>query len=73
MKRAERLDAVFAALAEPLGMSQPAISKHLKVLGQADLISRGRDVRRCLCRLRAEPLAAANQWIERYRKLWEPR
>jgi DNA-binding transcriptional ArsR family regulator len=89
----ERLDATFAALAdptrrailarlasgqasvrelaEPFAMSQPAISKHLKVLERAGLISRGRDAQRRPSRLEAEPLAAANEWLERYRQLWE--
>jgi len=58
-------------LAEPFAMSQPAISKHLKVLERAGLISRGRDAQRRPCRIEAAPLAAANQWLERYRELWE--
>jgi DNA-binding transcriptional ArsR family regulator len=52
-------------------MSQPAISKHLKVLEGAGLISRGRDAQRRPCRLSAKPLADANEWLERYRKIWE--
>ena len=52
-------------------MSQPAISKHLKVLERAGLISRGRDAQRRPCRLEAVPLAEANQWLERYRQFWE--
>ncbi len=52
-------------------MSQPAISKHLKVLERAGLISRGRDAQRRPSRLEAEPLAEANEWLERYRQLWE--
>ena len=89
----ERLDATFAALAdptrrailmrlatgeasvlelaEPFDMSQPAISKHLKVLERAGLISRGRDAQRRPCRIEAVPLAEANEWLERYRELWE--
>jgi DNA-binding transcriptional ArsR family regulator len=93
-KDQERLDATFAALAdptrrailarlassgqasvrelaEPFAMSQPAISKHLKVLERAGLISRGRDAQRRPSRLEAEPLAEANEWLERYRQLWE--
>ena len=58
-------------LAEPFAMSQPAISKHLKVLERAGLISRGRDAQRRPCRLKPEPLAAANQWLENYRQVWE--
>ena len=52
-------------------MSQPAISKHLRVLERAGLISRGRDAQRRPCRLEAQPLAEANEWLERYRECWE--
>ena len=52
-------------------MTQPAISKHLKVLERAGLISRGRDAQRRPCRLRAQPLAAATDWLEGYRRFWE--
>jgi DNA-binding transcriptional ArsR family regulator len=58
-------------LAEPFAMSQPAISKHLKVLERAGLISRGRDAQRRPCRLEASPLRQASDWIERYREFWE--
>lgn len=58
-------------LAEPFDMSQPAISKHLKMLERAGLVSRGRDAQRRPCRLEAKPLEAAYLWIERYRQLWE--
>ena len=58
-------------LAEPFAMSQPAISKHLKVLEQAGLISRGRDAQRRPCRLQAKPLAQATGWLEKYRQFWE--
>ena len=58
-------------LAEPFAMSQPAISKHLKVLERAGLITRGRDAQRRPCRLEAQPLAAANAWLETYRRYWE--
>ena len=58
-------------LAEPFDMSQPAISKHLKVLERAGLISRGRDAQRRPCRLEAAPLAEASEWLERYRRHWE--
>lgn len=89
----DRLDATFAALADPtrrailarlaLGevsvtelarpfeMSQPAISKHLKVLERAGLVSRGRDAQRRPVRAEPEPLAAATDWIERYRAVLE--
>ena len=89
----ERLDAIFAALAdptrrgilarlasgdasvmelaEPFAMTQPAISKHLKVLERAGLISRGKDAQRRPRKLEARPLAEASEWLERYRKFWE--
>jgi DNA-binding transcriptional ArsR family regulator len=88
-----RLDATFAALAdptrrailarlaagqasvtelaEPFRMSQPAISKHLKVLERAGLISRSRDAQRRPRRLEAKPLSEANKWLETYRQYWE--
>jgi DNA-binding transcriptional ArsR family regulator len=58
-------------LAAPFAMTQPAVSRHLKVLEHAGLISRGRDAQRRPCRLRAKPLAEANGWLEGYRKFWE--
>ena len=58
-------------LAKPFKMSQPAISKHLRVLERAGLISRGRDAQRRPCRIEAKPLAEADEWLERYRELWE--
>ena len=58
-------------LAEPFDMSQPAISKHLKMLERAGLVSRGRDAQRRPCRLEAQPLEAAYLWIERYRQMWD--
>ena len=64
-------DASVMELAEPFAMSQPAISKHLKVLERAGLVSRGRDAQRRPRRLEAKPLAEATKWLERYRKYWE--
>jgi DNA-binding transcriptional ArsR family regulator len=58
-------------LAEPFAMTQPAISKHLRVLERAGLISRGRDAQRRPRRLEAKPLAKATEWLERYREYWE--
>ena len=58
-------------LAEPFAMSQPAISKHLKVLENAGLISRTRDAQRRPCKLEAAPLAEATGWLIEYRKFWE--
>ena len=64
-------DASVTELAEPFRMSQPAISKHLKVLERAGLISRGRDAQRRPRRLEAKPLEEANKWLEAYRQFWE--
>ena len=55
----------------PFKLSQPAISKHLKVLEKAGLISRGRDAQKRPCRIEARPLAEATEWLQEYRKLWE--
>ena len=88
----DRLDATFAALAdptrrailarlaegevsvmelaEPFAMTQPAISKHLKVLERAGLVSRGRDAQRRPCRLEARPLRDATEWLDGYRRFW---
>lgn len=64
-------EASVLELAKPFAMSQPAISKHLRVLERAGLISRGRDAQRRPCRIEAKPLAEANDWLERYRQFWE--
>jgi DNA-binding transcriptional ArsR family regulator len=64
-------EASVTELAAPFRMSQPAISKHLKVLERAGLISRGRDAQRRPRRLEGKPLAEASEWIERYREYWE--
>ena len=58
-------------LAEPFAMSQPAISKHLKVLERAGLVTRGRDAQRRPRKLEAKPLAEATAWLEEYRKHWD--
>jgi DNA-binding transcriptional ArsR family regulator len=93
MTAADRLDATFAALADPtrrailarlasgeasvlelaqpFDMSQPAVSKHLKVLERAGLVSRGRDAQRRPRRIEAGPLAEATHYLERYRQLWD--
>jgi DNA-binding transcriptional ArsR family regulator len=95
MTPSQRLDATFAALAdptrrailarlalgeatvtelaEPFAMSQPAISKHLKVLERAGLISSNIDAQRRPRRIEASPLAEANEWLENYRRFWEAR
>jgi DNA-binding transcriptional ArsR family regulator len=64
-------DASVTELAGPFAMSQPAISKHLKVLERAGLISRSQDAQRRPRRLEAKPLAEATEWLENYRKFWE--
>jgi DNA-binding transcriptional ArsR family regulator len=64
-------EASVGELAQPFAMSQPAISKHLKVLERAGLVTRGRDAQRRPVRLEAAPLAQANGWLEDYRRIWE--
>lgn len=64
-------EASVMELAQPFAMSQPAISKHLKVLEQAGLISRSRDAQRRPCRIEAGPLKEATGWLEQYRRIWE--
>jgi DNA-binding transcriptional ArsR family regulator len=64
-------DASVAELAAPFAMSQPAISKHLKVLERAGLISVGQDAQRRPRRIDGRPLAEASAWLERYRAVWE--
>ena len=64
-------EASVAELTEPFAISQPAISRHLKVLEKAGLIQRSRDAQRRPCRLEPKPMREANAWIERYRALWE--
>jgi DNA-binding transcriptional ArsR family regulator len=64
-------EASVMELAEPFKMSQPAISKHLKVLERAGLISHGIDAQRRPRRLEARPLEEATEWLENYRRFWE--
>jgi DNA-binding transcriptional ArsR family regulator len=64
-------EATVNELAEPFDMSQPAISKHLKVLQRAGLIVAGQDAQRRPRKLEAKPLADAIEWIETYRRQWE--
>jgi DNA-binding transcriptional ArsR family regulator len=73
LARLARGEATVMELAAPFEISQPAISKHLKVLERAGLISRGRDAQRRPCKLVAAPLRAVDAWIDRYRELWEQR
>jgi DNA-binding transcriptional ArsR family regulator len=64
-------EASVTELAEPFAMSMPAISKHLKVLERAGLISRGREAQWRPCRLDASPLQDVAGWVEHYRRFWE--
>ena len=66
-------EASVTELAEPFEMSLPAISKHLKVLERAGLITRGREAQWRPCQIKAEPLKYAMDWIEQYRQFWEER
>jgi DNA-binding transcriptional ArsR family regulator len=71
LARLARSEASVTELAKPFRISQPAISKHLRVLERAGLISRARDAQRRPCRIEAKPLAEADQWLEAYRQIWE--
>ena len=66
-------EASVMELAEPFAMSLPAVSKHLKVLEKAGLVTRGRDAQRRPCRIEATRLKEATEWMEGYRRLWEER
>jgi DNA-binding transcriptional ArsR family regulator len=66
-----RGDATVNDLAVPFAMSLPAVSKHLKVLERAGLITRGRDAQRRPCRIRVAPLKAAAEWLGGYQQFWE--
>jgi DNA-binding transcriptional ArsR family regulator len=66
-------DASVTALAEPFEMSLPAISKHIKVLEHAGLVTRGRNAQWRPCRIRMEPLQEAADWMERYKRIWMER
>ncbi len=71
LSRLARGEAPVAELAEPFAMSQPAVSKHLKVLERAGLIARGRDRQRRPARLEAGPLKEVADWADGYRRFWE--
>jgi DNA-binding transcriptional ArsR family regulator len=73
LARLAKGEASVLELAEPFDMSQPAISKHLKVLEHAGLVTRGKDAQRRPRRLEAKPLAGATEWLETYREFWEKR
>lgn len=64
-------EASVTELARPFAMTQPAISRHLKVLEKAGLISRGRDAQRRPRRIEGKRLAEATEWLDRYRQFWE--
>jgi len=70
LSRLARGEATVTDLAEPFRMSMPAVSKHLKVLERAGLISRGRDAQWRPCRLEAAPLKGVADWVEQYRRFW---
>jgi DNA-binding transcriptional ArsR family regulator len=69
--RLSKGEASVLELAEPFELSQPAISKHLKVLERAGLISRGRDAQRRPCRIEGARLKQASDWLGTYRRFWE--
>lgn len=71
LARLAKGDATVMELAEPFDISQPAISKHLKVLENAGLIARSREATKRPCTLTAKPMAEATQWLEGFRKIWE--
>jgi DNA-binding transcriptional ArsR family regulator len=71
IERLAQGDASAGELAEPFGISKPAISKHLKVLEKANLILRKKEAQWHRFQLRVEPLQAASDWIEQYRQFWE--
>src|ERR671937_2542278 len=73
LSRLEQGEATVMELAAPFDLKLPTISKHLKVLQRAGLISQGRQAQWRPCRLEAAPLKEAADWIERYRKNWEER
>jgi DNA-binding transcriptional ArsR family regulator len=64
-------EATVTELAAPFAMSLPAVSKHLKVLERAGLISRGRNAQQRPCRLQGAPLADVAEWVQTYRRFWE--
>ncbi len=66
-------EASVSELAAPFAMSLPAISKHLKVLEKAGLITKGRDAQWRRCRLEPKPLEEVELWVEQYREFWEQR
>ena len=73
LERLTEGEAMVSELAEPFEMSLPAISRHLKVLERAGLITRGRDAQWRPCRLEAAPLKDIDDWMSAYRRFWDER
>jgi DNA-binding transcriptional ArsR family regulator len=71
LTRLAKGEASVTELTSPFAMTQPAISKHLRVLERAGLISRGRSAQRRPRKIEAQPLKEATDWLERYREIWE--
>src|SRR5262249_44533228 len=71
LARLAKGEATVNELAEPFDISLPAVSRHLKVLEAAGLVSRGREAQWRPCRLEAKPLKTLDHWLERYRRHWE--
>ena len=73
LARLAKGEATVQELADPLPISQPAVSKHLRVLERAGLIARGREAQWRPCRIEAAPIKEVADWAERYRAIWEAR
>jgi DNA-binding transcriptional ArsR family regulator len=73
LRRLLKGEASVAQLAEPFRMTTRAVSKHIRVLEAAGLVTRSRDAQRRPSRIRAEPLAKVDAWLEHYRRLWHSR
>jgi DNA-binding transcriptional ArsR family regulator len=71
LARLAKGEATVTQLAEPFAISQPAISRHVKVLAEAGLIAQGRAAQWRPCRLKAAPLREVAEWTERYRRFWD--
>ncbi len=71
LERLSQGEATVGELAAPLGMSLPAVSKHLKILEKAGLLDRRRDGRHHVMNLDAKPISTAAEWLQHYRKFWE--
>jgi DNA-binding transcriptional ArsR family regulator len=71
LARLAKGEATVMQLAEPIDLKLPTVSKHLKVLQQAGLVSQGRKAQWRPCRLEAAPLKDVSDWVERYRRFWE--